>query len=316
MAEAKGAHEGRSEASVAAFVVNATKSFNHRVAATGLRTNTLRYRSTLTGESGPRIGETFLLNTQLRRNDRETELSMLAYYDEPVIRMLANDGLETVPALDSFALPLPEPLPLRLDQAFARRRSRRVFTGDPIDLRRFAAIVRAAAAITGYGETDLGDSGEHARVLFRSVPSPGGLYPIDLYISAQRITGLPAGLYRYVARRDRLYQVQGPEAVPAVRDAFSFPDELISITAANAIVVLVLRLQKLMRKYGDRGVRYAYVEAGEITQSIHLAVTALGFGSVECAGFYDGEMLDALRLGPATHAIVHTILVGVPPSGS
>src|SRR5712692_4213550 len=279
MAEVKGAHEGRSEASIAAFVVNATKSFNHRVAATGLRTNTLRYRSTLTGESGPRIGETFLLNTHLRRNDRETELSMLAYYDEPVIRMLANDGLETIPALDSFALPVPEPLPLRLDQAFARRRSRRVFTGDPIDLRRFAAIVRAAAAVTGHGEADLAETGEHATVLFRSVPSPGGLYPIDLYISTQRITGLPAGLYRYVARRVRLYLVQGAEAVPAVRDAFSFPDELISITAANAIFVLVLRLQKLMRKYGDRGVRYAFVEAGEITQSIHLAVTALGFGS-------------------------------------
>ena len=138
----------RAPAAIAAFVVNATKSFNHRIGSTGLRTNALRYRASLTGESGPRVAETFLLNTQLRRSDRESELSMLAYYDEPVIRMLSNDGLETVPAIASVALPSSEPLPLRLDQALQRRRSRRLFTGDPIDLRQFAAVVRAASLDT------------------------------------------------------------------------------------------------------------------------------------------------------------------------
>ena len=48
---------------------------------------------------------------------------------------------------------------------------------------------------------------------------------------------------------------------------------------------------------------------------IHLAVTALGFGSVECAGFYDAEMLDLLGLSPGTNAVIHTVVMGVPPSG-
>ena len=305
----------RAPAAVAAFVVNATKSFNHRIASTGLRTNALRYRASLTGESGPRIAETFLLNTQLRRSDRESELSMLAYYDEPVIRMLSSDGLDTLPAITSLALPPSEPLPLRLDQALQRRRSRRLFTGDPIDLRQFAAVVRAAAGVTGHGDADLPESGEHVTVEFRSVPSPGGLYPVDLYMAVQHVTGLRSGLYRYVPRRDRLYQIQDEKAFDAVRGAFSFPDQLISISAANVVFLLVLRIQKLMRKYGDRGVRYAFIEAGEITQSIHLAVTALGFGSVECAGFYDAEMLDLLGLSPGTNAVVHTVVMGVPPSG-
>jgi len=100
-----------------------------------------------------------------------------------------------------------------------------------------------------------------------------------------------------------------------VRRAFSFPDELIAISNANVVFVLVLRPQKLMRKYGDRGVRYAFIEAGEITQNVHLAVTSLGFGSVECAGFYDADMLEAFGLDAGTNYVVHTIVVGVPPSG-
>jgi SagB-type dehydrogenase family enzyme len=190
-----------------------------------------------------------------------------------------------------------------------------LFTGDPIDLRQFAAVIRAAAGVTGHGDADLPESGEHVTVQFRSVPSPGGLYPVDLYMAVQHVTGLRSGLYRYVPRRDRLYQIQDEKAFDAVRGAFSFPDQLISISAANVIFLLVLRIQKLMRKYGDRGVRYAFIEAGEITQSIHLAVTALGFGSVECAGFYDAEMLDLLGLSPGTNAVVHTVVMGVPPSG-
>lgn len=305
----------RSGATIASFVVNSTKSFDHRIGSTGLRTHSLRYRSSLTGESGPRIGETFLLNTQLRRHDRESELSMIAYYDEPVVLMLSNEGRETLPDISAMQLPASEPLPLRLDHAMARRRSRRLFTGDPIDLRQFAAIVRCAAGVTGHGDADLPESGGHATVQFRSVPSPGGLYPVDLYMAAQRVTGLRSGLYRYVPRHDRLHLLQGAEAFGAVRDAFSFPDQLISISAANIVFLLVLRTQKVMRKYGDRGIRYAFIEAGEVVFSIHLAVTALGFASVECAGFYDAEMLELLDLSPGTNAVVHTVIVGVPPSG-
>src|SRR5207302_1072134 len=84
---------------------HATTSLDHRVSGAGFRTNSLRYRSSITGETGPRTAETFLLNTQLRRGDRETEASVVSYYEEAVVRMLANDGIESVPSLAMKTVP-------------------------------------------------------------------------------------------------------------------------------------------------------------------------------------------------------------------
>ena len=306
---------GITASETAALMLNATKSLDHRVSGAGFRTNSLRYRSSITGETGPRTAETFLLNTQLRRGDRETEASVVSYYEEAVVRMLANDGIESVPSLAMKTVPRAAALPLRLDQCFARRRSQRTFTGDPIQFEQLAALLYAAAGVTANAEARFEGSEEPVVVQFRSAPSPGGLFAIDLYLSIQKVVGLLPGLYKYGPRSARLGMLRGADAVTAVRRAFSFPDELIAISNANVVFVLVLRPQKLMRKYGDRGVRYAFIEAGEITQNVHLAVTSLGFGSVECAGFYDADMLEAFGLDAGTNYVVHTIVVGVPPSG-
>ena len=48
-----------------------------------------------------------------------------------------------------------------------------------------------------------------------------------------------------------------------------------------------------------------------MTQNIHLAAVALGYGSVESASFYDDEMNDALGLDGGTYTVVHMILAGV-----
>jgi len=45
-------------------------------------------------------------------------------------------------------------------------------------------------------------------------------------------------------------------------------------------------------------------------QNVHLAVTALGLGDVETAGFYDQEVNEALGLDGLTATLVHTVVVG------
>jgi hypothetical protein len=39
---------------------------------------------------------------------------------------------------------------------------------------------------------------------------------------------------------------------------------------------------------------------------------ALGFGSLDCASFYDDEVHEAMNLDGLYQALVHTVIVGYP----
>lgn len=93
-------------------------------------------------------------------------------------------------------------------------------------------------------------------------------------------------------------------------ETFVVPDENISCKYSNVIFLLVARPWKTMRKYGDRGLRFVFHETGAISQNIHLAVTGLGLGSVDCASICDDEMHEVLGFDGNFQTVTHTIVVG------
>jgi SagB-type dehydrogenase family enzyme len=72
----------------------------------------------------------------------------------------------------------------------------------------------------------------------------------------------------------------------------------------------VARPWRSMRKYGSRGVRYVFVEAGAIAQCVHLAAEALGVGTVDCASVYEDEAGDVMGIDGLFEQLVHTVVVG------
>jgi SagB-type dehydrogenase family enzyme len=305
----------RSDLWFQALLDNAVKTIDPWFNEAGFHFNYARHRSSML-DAGPRIGETFLLNTRLQRHDRETPASVSHYFNDTSMTMLSLNGLESPDALAIIDLPPSIELSLRLSHCFKRRRSRRVYTADPMPLAALATLLRAAAGITGHGKASLHQSELGGVTLrFRSAPSPGGLYGIELYAVVQHVKGLEPGLYLYHPRSDKLLlrkTQKGDGVVDKVRAACAYPEELITHSRAGAVFLLAGRPFKLMRKYGDRGLRYLFVEIGEMTQNIHLACTALGFGSVESAGFYDDDLNDAIGLDGGTATVLHTVLTGLP----
>ena len=68
-----------------------------------------------------------------------------------------------------------------------------------------ATLARAAAGVTGYAKAKMRrETPPTVDVSFRSAPSPGGLYGLDLYVVAQKVRGLKEGLYLYQPRTDKL----------------------------------------------------------------------------------------------------------------
>ena len=274
----------------------------------GFRTSPLR-RRVLHAESS--CADDFLANTGLRRHDPQATSSIEAYLEDPGVTMMSYSGREDFKDLRKLPLPDGVPIDLSLDAVMLRRRSVRQFTGDSIGLEALATLVRMGLGVTAQAELQLWGGGSTS-VNFRAVPSAGGLYPIDLYFVAQNIVDLKSGLYRFDPLGDQLLEYGNEEVAKKIVDAISVPENQISYSRANVIFLLIARPWKTMRKYGDRGMRFVFHETGGIAQNLHLGITGLGLGGVDCASIYDGEVHQALGFDGVFQALTHALLAGVP----
>ena len=286
-----------------AVYVNAFRPLEPSFPSTALRTHPLRYDALR--QADVRVAEEFLVNSRLRRGDVEFEASVAAYFTEPGVGVPALVGREGRRGVAAVELPASIPLRLGLDATVARRRSVRTYTGDPMTLAYLATILRTALGVTGRG-------GRDGELALRATPSGGGLYPVDVHVAALRIERLPRGTYVFDPLRDVLWQTGDAATVDALLGAVAAPDEVVTTSAATALVLLLARPWRGMRKYGPRGMRHVLLEAGAIAEHVNLAAAALGVGSVDSSSFYDDEVHEALGVDGVFEALVHAQVLGIP----
>jgi SagB-type dehydrogenase family enzyme len=185
--------------------------------------------------------------------------------------------------LPSKDIKLPEP---RLESAVAiekvlcTRRSVREFSNQPLELSQIAQLAWAAQGVTG-------------AEAHRTAPSAGGLYALELYVVAANVTGLPAGIYKYELLTHEVVSLSEGDIRPRLsRSAL----EQTSIVHAPAIFALSAVYERITKKYGERGVRYAHMEAGHAAQNLLLQAVALGIGAVLVGAFDDAKVKRVLGL--------------------
>ncbi len=292
------------------ITANSFRPVKPSIVSTGLRTHASRYDALRTA-SGGRVAEEFLVNSRLRRGDIELGLSVTSYFTEPAAAMLSLLGRKG--RLGSRCVSLPKSVEPRMDlgEIIRRRRSVRRYTGEAMPLAYLATIIRAACGITGHTAEKDGVPG----LALRSTPSGGALYPIDLHVAALHVESLTRGLYVYDPRHDELWQTGDDGEVEALLEALALPGQIITEKQASVVFLLVGRPWRSMRKYGDRGMRYVFLEAGAMAEHINLAAVALGFGSVDCGSFYDDEAHEALQVDGLYEALIHSVFLGKPEKG-
>jgi SagB-type dehydrogenase family enzyme len=115
---------------------------------------------------------------------------------------------------------------------------------------------------------------------FRTAPSAGALYPLEVYVVAGNVDGLAGGVYRY--------RVEG-HTLQRIRDG-----DLRGNLSECALKQTVF--ERSTAKYGERGVRYAYIEAGHAAQNVYLQAESLGLGVCAVGAFYEQEVSELLAL--------------------
>lgn len=230
-------------------------------------------------------------NIAPERLDVLTELS----HGRELARTAARSG-RTHDHRRAVALPPPLPLRIRLGEAVERRRSELPGVLRPIRLRELATLLAGSYAARGRTRAEMR----------RPVPSAGALYPLELYVLAQAVDLLAPAVYHYDPFRHRV-SLLGPLDRRAVRGALADPAVA---DGAAAIVVVTAVFWRSRFKYGQRGYRFALLEAGHLLQNAVLVAAQLDVAALPFGGFYDRRLDEVVGADGLDEASVHVLVLG------
>jgi SagB-type dehydrogenase family enzyme len=180
-----------------------------------------------------------------------------------------------------------------LEESLIKRRSLRDYSDAALTLAELSQLLWAAQGIT-------------APRGGRTVPSAGALYPLEVLVIVGNVQDLAAGVYRYDPKGHELIMVAEGDKRAQLAGA-ALGQSSVNDGAVDLVLTAVYR--RTTGKYGDRGIRYVYMEAGHAAQSVCLQATAMGLGTVPIGAFGDEQVSSLLNL-PKDEVPLYIIPVG------
>jgi SagB-type dehydrogenase family enzyme len=198
------------------------------------------------------------------------------------IAMLLGTGSGAVSG-DAEDIKLPQPYDnghVSIEKALLLRRSVREYKDIPLTLNEISQLLWASQGITN-------PSG------FRTAPSAGALYPLEIYLVAGNVKDLPPGVYKYKPKGHTLANVvKGDKRTQLSAAALGQS----CVKKSAAVIVVAAVYERTMKKYGQRGIRYVHIEVGHASQNIYLQAVSLDLGTVVIGAFDDGKVKQVLHM--------------------
>ena len=167
-----------------------------------------------------------------------------------------------------------------IENSLLERRSVRQYRDENLTLGELSQLLWAAQGVT-------------SRRGYRTAPSAGALYPLEIYIAAGKVIDLAPGIYKYEPNEHKLVKTYDGDRR---RDLWGAALEQDPIKNAPVVLVFCAIYERTTRKYGERGIRYVQMEVGHAAQNVCLQAVSLGLGTVVIGAFNDNEVKKVLKL--------------------
>jgi SagB-type dehydrogenase family enzyme len=141
----------------------------------------------------------------------------------------------------------------------------------------------------------------------RAVPSGGALYPLELYVHVSAVEGVPAGIYHYEPATHLIRRFADGDQSEKLAACLVQPD--LAMHAAFMVFITSL-FARTTTKYGERGYRFALLEAGHVGQNLALVASALGLGITGIGGFIDFRVDRLLDIDGVNQSSLYLFAVG------
>ncbi|HYL60982.1 MAG TPA: SagB/ThcOx family dehydrogenase [Candidatus Methylomirabilis sp.] len=206
-----------------------------------------------------------------------------------------------------FSLPSPEQHGALPEVLLARRTWRR-FSRRTMQLQQLATLlgltwgVQSWVRFPGVG-----------RLALKTSPSAGARHPIEVYVLAVNVAGLPRGIYHYAADTHRLERLKS-HAAP--RDIVNFLGNQWWYAPACALLLMTAVFPRNQWKYRDSiAYRTVMIDAGHVCQTFCLVATWLGLAPF-CTMAFDQVLVEKeLRIDGVQESLVYAAGVGTRPKG-
>jgi SagB-type dehydrogenase family enzyme len=165
-----------------------------------------------------------------------------------------------------------------VEQALAHRRSHRNIQTKELSVEKLSQILWAAYGIT------------EPRGL-RTAPSAGATYPLEIYVMIGNVTGITAGVYKYIPDGHKITRTVDRDTRADMAAAALGHG---TVKNAPATIIYTAAFNRSTEQYGERGrERYVFAELGHSAQNIYLQAETIGLGTVAIGAFID-EMVSRL----------------------
>lgn len=168
-----------------------------------------------------------------------------------------------------------------VEEAFFKRRSIRDYKEESLNLKEISQLLWSAQGITDEKQN------------LRTAPSAGALYPLEVYLVAEKVKDLPAGLYKYNPKNHELNKLSNK---PPKNELYFASYSQHSVKDAPVILVFSAVPGRTTKKYQERGIRYIYMEVGHAAQNVYLECVSLNLGTVVIGAFDDDEVKKAVGM--------------------
>lgn len=185
---------------------------------------------------------------------------------------------------EALLIELPDPLgveiaPVTVHEAVLSRRSLRKYSDAPLSIPELSYLLWCTQGVKK----------ATANVTYRTVPSAGARHCFETYLLINRVEGLEPGLYRYLALEHKLLLINTEAGIR---------DEVVSACVKQTFVgdcavafFWTAVTARMTWRYGERGFRYMFLDAGHVCQNLYTAAETVACG-VCAVGAYDDEALD------------------------
>ncbi|RZN34585.1 MAG: SagB/ThcOx family dehydrogenase [Methanosarcinales archaeon] len=208
-----------------------------------------------------------------------------------------RDDMELKPG-GRIMLPAPETTgKISVEEALFTRRSVRTYTKEPVTPDDLSRLLWAAQGVT---------AGAGGRNELRTAPSAGALYPLEVYVVAGNVGGVSDGVYHYRSREHALQKVCDGDRRRNLSGCALHQSQ---ITDAAVDIVFTAVFERTTARYGDRGVRYVYMEAGHAAQNVYLQAETLDLGVCAVGAFCDADVATLLAL-PDDEVPIYILSIG------
>lgn len=247
------------------------------------------------------VSELFHENSKQHPSDSRMTDRIIAVSASPIMQSMMASALKTYSNAQKFSFESNGPLNVSIVETVLTRRSQRALSGESVTRNELGQLLRMANGVTGSMSLYGGQ-----KQYFRTTPSAGALYPVELYAFVLNVDDLPAGLYHFDPVENQLESVRFGD----------FRLQLQRCTHENAVQSAAVMFAmtgtspKSRLKYGERGYRFMLLEAGHLGQNALLAAHALDLAAFAIGGFLDDDLDRLLDIDGLDEVSLYMIAIG------